>query len=184
MADKMEETKKEAPYADFGHRLMKLRKDENMTRAQLGEICGVAPSTIVNYERGTRIPYADTAVKMADHFHISVHELLGVDDPELAMAREQSLDGMRAISGKKGADRLKDVYAAAENLAGGDLTDDQLLEFSLQMTKMAQLAQQRLTERYSNKRYQETVRAKREQTAETVKQIDDTIDNLASGNAQ
>ena len=58
---------KEVPYAAFGARLMELRKNANMTRAELGEICGVAPSTIVNYERGTRIPYADTALKIADY---------------------------------------------------------------------------------------------------------------------
>ena len=80
---------KQAPYSDFGARLAALRKDANMSRAELGEICGVAPSTIVNYERGLRIPYADTAVKMADFFQISIHELLGVDDPESEMLAAQ-----------------------------------------------------------------------------------------------
>lgn len=172
------------PYEDFGKKLMALRKKAGMSRAELGEICGVAPSTIVNYERGTRIPYADTAVKMADYFHISVHDLLGVDDPELVMAQAHALNQMYSISGKKGEDRLKAVYQEAANLAGGDLSDDQLLEFSLEMTKMAQLAQQRLSERYSNKKYQSTVETKAEKTTEAVRDIDNTIVNLTSGEKQ
>ena len=109
---------KEAPYAAFGARLMGLRKSANMSRAELGEICGVAPSTIVNYERGTRIPYADTALKMADYFHISVHDLLGIDNPDIVMAQAAAMDQMHSINGKKGVARLSAVLAEAGHLAG------------------------------------------------------------------
>lgn len=173
------EANKDAPYTDFGDRLAELRSQAGLSRQQLGDICGVAQSTIVNYEKGTRIPYADTAVKMADYFKITVHELLGVDNPELAMAQAESLDKMREINGKKGADRLQAVYQEAAHLAGGDLTDEQLWEFSMEMAKMAQLAQEKLRERYSNKRYESTVRTKAEKTAETVKAIDNAIEELA-----
>jgi len=171
---------KETPYAEFGARLTELRKNAGISRQELGDICGVAQSTIVNYERGIRIPYADTAVKMADYFHISIHELLGVDNPDLAMAQAKSLDMARDLSGKKGADRMRAVFEDAAHLAGGDLTDDQLLEFSLEMTKMAQLAQQRLTERYTNKRYQETVEKKAQRTEENVKALDEQIMEIAA----
>ena len=166
---------KDVPYAEFGERLMSLRKDADMTRQQLGEICGVAPSTIVNYERGTRIPYADTAVKMAQAFHMTVEELLGVENPELAMANEEALDRMRSINGKRGADRLQQVYRDAASLAGGDLTEEQLLEFSMEMNKMAMLAQQRLREIHTNRKYQATVEAKAEITADAVRDIDSAI---------
>lgn len=172
---------KEVPYSEFGKKLTTLRRDAGMTRAELGDICGVAQSTIVNYERGTRIPYADTAVKIADYFHITVHELLCVENEELAMAQAEAMDQMRAINGKKGADRLQEMYQEAAHLAGGDLSDDQLLEFSLEMTKAAQIAQQRLNERFTNKRYQSTVEAKAEQTAAAVKAIDEKIISLTSG---
>ena len=171
---------KEIPYAEFGARLTELRKEAGISRQELGDICGVAQSTIVNYEKGIRIPYADTAVKMADYFHISIHDLLGVDNPDLAMAQAQSLDMARSLSGKKGADRMQAVFEDARHLAGGDLTDDQLLEFSLEMTKMAQLAQQRLTERYTNKKYQDTVERKAQQTEANVKSLDEQIMELAS----
>lgn len=171
---------KEVPYAEFGERLMELRKKANMTRQELGEICGVAPSTIVNYERGTRIPYADTAVKMAQHFGLSVPELLGMENPDLAMAQAEALDQMRGVNGKKGADRLRAVLAEAGHLAGGDLTEDQLVEYSMELTKLAMEAQQRLREIYSNKRYQETVEAKAEETKESVKTINAAISELPS----
>lgn len=171
---------KEVPYAEFGERLMELRKKANMTRQELGEICGVAPSTIVNYERGTRIPYADTAVKMAQHFGLSVPELLGMENPDLAMAQAEALDQMRGVNGKKGADRLRSVLAEAGHLAGGELTEDQLVEYSMELTKLAMEAQQRLREIYSNKRYQETVEAKAEETRESVKAINAAISELPS----
>ena len=152
---------KEVPYAAFGARLMELRKNANMTRAELGEICGVAPSTIVNYERGTRIPYADTALKIADYFHISVHDLLGVDNPEIVMAQAAALDQMQSINGMKGATRLSAVLAAAGHLAGGDLSEEQLIEYTMELNKMAMQAQQRLRELHTNKRYQATVPGQR-----------------------
>ena len=171
---------KEVPYAEFGNKLMELRKKAGMTRAELGEICGVAPSTIVNYERGTRIHYADTAVKMADHFNITMHELLGVENPEFAMAQAEAMDQMRSLNGKKGSDRLMAVLAEAKHLAGGELTESQLQEYSMELTKLTYEANQRLREIYSNKRYQGTVEAKAEETKASVKAMDEAIGALTS----
>lgn len=171
---------KEVPYAEFGERLMELRKKANMTRQELGEICGVAPSTIVNYERGTRIPYADTAVKMAQHFGLSVPELLGMENPDLAMAQAEALDQMRSVNGKKGADRLNAVLAEAGHLAGGDLSEEQLIEYTMELNKLALQAQQRLREIHTNKRFQATVDAKAAETKEKVAKLSDAIENLAT----
>ena len=171
---------KEAPYAAFGARLMGLRKSANMSRAELGEICGVAPSTIVNYERGTRIPYADTALKMADYFLISVHDLLGIDNPDIVMAQAAAMDQMHSINGKKGVARLSAVLAEAGHLAGGDLSEEQLIEYTLELNKMAMQAQQRLRELHTNKQYQATVNAKAEETESAVAALDDVIRSLTS----
>ena len=168
----------QAPYAEFGRKLSDLRSEAGLSRRALGEQCGVAPSTISNYENGTRIPYADTAVRMAQVFGLTVEELLDMEDPELAMAKEESLDIMREIHGKKGADRLQNVYQEAANLAGGDLTDDQLMEFSMEMQKMALLAQQRLNERYTARRWKDTMDKKAEQTAQAVQTIDKAIRSM------
>lgn len=172
--------KKEVPYAEFGERLMELRKKANMTRQELGEICGVAPSTIVNYERGTRIPYADTAVRMAQHFGLSVPELLGMENPELAMAQAEALDQMRSVNGKKGADRLSEVLSEASHLAGGDLSEEQLIEYTMELNKLAMQAQQRLREIHTSKRYQATVEAKAQETKEKVSALNGAIEALTA----
>jgi len=171
----------DAPYADFAKRLVRLRKEAGLTRDELGKMCGVVGRTIINYENGTRIPYGDTCAKMAAVFNITTDELLGVENPELAMAQAKGLEMMRRTKGKKGAERLQSLYQEAAHLAGGDLTDDQLLEFSMEMTKAAQLAQMELTRRFTNKRYQDTVEEKERQTAESVAAIDAAIEELTSG---
>ena len=167
-----------APYREFAERLTRLRTEAGLTRAQLGEKIGVAGRSIINYENGERIPYGDVCARMAEVFGITTDELLGVENPALVMAQEEAMDQMRSINGKKGADRLKRVYSEAASLAGGDLSDEQLLEFSMEMQKMALLAQQRLTERYTNKKFQETVDRKAEQTAAAVKAIDSAISEM------
>ena len=129
--------REDAPYKEFAKRLTKLRTEAKMTRAQLGEKIGVAGRSIINYENGERIPYGDTCAKMAEVFGITTDQLLGVENPDLVLSRAEALETMRKINGKKGADRLKVVYDEAANLAGGDLTEDQLLEFSMEMQKMA-----------------------------------------------
>lgn len=173
-------SKQDVPYAEFGKKLMELRKRANMTRAELGAICGVAPSTIVNYEHGTRIPYADTALKMADHFHISLHDLLGVENPELAMERSCALEQMRVINGSKGADRLRAVLAQAEHLAGGDLSEDQLIEYTMELNKLALQVQQRLRDIHTNRRYQAAADAKAQETTEAVAALNDSIRALSN----
>ena len=173
--------REDAPYKEFAERLSKLRQDAGLTRAELGEKIGVAGRSIINYENGERIPYGDVCAKMAGVFGITTDELLGVENPELEMARAEALDSMRSINGKKGADRLQAVYQEAANLAGGDLTDDQLMEFSMEMQKMALLAQQKLTERFTNRRYQKTVDEKAQKTEEAVRAIDEAIVSMTNG---
>lgn len=178
MAAKIRE---DAPYKEFAERLTNLRLGAGLTRAELGAKVGVAGRSIINYENGERIPYGDVCAKMAQVFGITTDELLGVENPELEMARAEALDSMRSINGKKGADRLQAVYQEAANLAGGDLTDDQLMEFSMEMQKMALLAQQRLTERFTNKRYQGAVEEKARKTEEAVRAIDEVIVSMTDG---
>ena len=170
----------EAPYKEFGERLLELRTKAGLTRSELGEKCGISGRSIINYENGSRIPFGDTCAKMATVFGITTDELLGVENPELAMAQAQGLELMRKINGKKGEERLQILYQETAHLAGGDLSDDQLLEFSMEMTKAAQIAQQELTRRFTNKRYQSTVEVKAKQTAEAVAEIDAAIEDLTS----
>jgi transcriptional regulator with XRE-family HTH domain len=50
----------------FAQRLRKLRKNKNLSRAELGEIMGLHYTHIGRYERGISMPSADTLKRMAD----------------------------------------------------------------------------------------------------------------------
>ena len=101
------------------------------------------------------------------------------ENPDLAMAQAEALDQMRSINGKKGAERLSAVLAEAGHLAGGDLSEDQLIEYTMELNKMAMQAQQRLREIHTNKRYQATVDAKAEETREKVASLNESIQALS-----
>lgn len=57
-----------------------LRKQQNISMKKLGEIIGVAESTISLYESGKRQPDKDTLIRIADYFCVSVDYLLGATD--------------------------------------------------------------------------------------------------------
>lgn len=56
--------------------IYKYRKKQNMTQAQLAEILGVAPSTITQYENGTRKPNIVMLKRIAKVLHTSTDNLL------------------------------------------------------------------------------------------------------------
>ena len=62
----------------FGQRLKELRKDNKLSQVELADAIGVAQSSIGNYERGDRIPDAETIVRYAKYFKVSTDYLLGL----------------------------------------------------------------------------------------------------------
>ncbi|WP_035462242.1 helix-turn-helix domain-containing protein [Alicyclobacillus macrosporangiidus] len=66
----------------FGKRLRYLRQQKHLTMKELGQIFGLAESTISGYENGIRSPDIELLPKFADFFGVSVDYLLGrTDDP-------------------------------------------------------------------------------------------------------
>ncbi|RCW56565.1 MULTISPECIES: HD domain-containing phosphohydrolase [Halanaerobium] len=61
----------------FAKRLKKLRKEDSLSQADLGEKLGYARTTIANYEQATRFPSIDTLFSIADFFEVSLDYLLG-----------------------------------------------------------------------------------------------------------
>ena len=145
---------KNVPYEEFGERLIALRKRSGMTRQQLGDICGVAPSTIINYERGTRIPYADTALKMAQTFGMTVEELLGVENPDAEMEKARAIDDMGRIFGKRSAESAQ-TYLDGTNalLAGGSLSEEDQLDFIAVMRKVLVDAEIRAKKKFTPNKF-------------------------------
>lgn len=67
----------ESTASAFPDRLRKLRERKRMSRAALGECCGMSKNVIGQYERGEREPMASSLVKMADFFEVSTDYLVG-----------------------------------------------------------------------------------------------------------
>lgn len=64
------------------NRIAKLRKERKLTQKEFGKIMGVAQNTICNWETGKREPDFETAVRIADYFHVSTDYLFGhVNNP-------------------------------------------------------------------------------------------------------
>lgn len=67
---------------DFGNRLKALRTSAGLTQAQLGNQVGVTKSVISYYELQERSPSPDVLIKLAQIFHVSTDELLGISKGE------------------------------------------------------------------------------------------------------
>ena len=63
---------------DFGLRLRELREKKRLSQQQLADWLGLTCSSISNYENNTQTPPADTLVRLADIYGVSVDYLLGV----------------------------------------------------------------------------------------------------------
>lgn len=63
----------------LGEKLKQLRIGKNLNQDQLGEIMGLAVSTISNYETDKRCPSLEVLIKCARFFHVSADYLLGLE---------------------------------------------------------------------------------------------------------
>lgn len=75
-------------------RIRELRKERKMTMKQLGEIIGVAESTISLYETGKRQPDNDILQRLADFFDTSTDYLLGRTDEKSENSLDKQLEGV------------------------------------------------------------------------------------------
>lgn len=62
------------------NRIREIRKSKNMTMKQLGEVIGVAESTISQYETGKRQPDNEVLWKLGEYLGVTVGYLLGVEE--------------------------------------------------------------------------------------------------------
>ncbi|MBQ5667061.1 MAG: helix-turn-helix domain-containing protein [Oscillospiraceae bacterium] len=65
---------------DFSTVFKNLRKDNNLTQAELAKKLGVAPSTVGMYERGQREPDFETLEKIANYFSVNMNTRLGKEN--------------------------------------------------------------------------------------------------------
>ena len=66
----------------MNNRIRELRKQQKLTMKQLGEVVGLAESTISQYETGKREPDNETLLKISEFFGVTVGYLIGADEPK------------------------------------------------------------------------------------------------------
>lgn len=82
-------------------RIRELRKAKKVTMKELGNMIGVAESTMSLYETGKRKPDPETLSRLADYFNVSVDYLLGRDEGQPQPAPKYSTDQRKEIVLKK-----------------------------------------------------------------------------------
>ena len=93
---------------EFGEKLQQLRKSGGLTQEELAQALYVPRTAASKWESGRGYPSIDSLKELSAFFHASVDELLP-GERILAIARQESGSGVRALSGR--------LFATADMLA-------------------------------------------------------------------
>lgn len=64
---------------DFGEQIRALRQGAGLTQQQLADKLGVTKSTVSYYEQAVRFPSTDVIISLAEVFHVTTDQLLGLE---------------------------------------------------------------------------------------------------------
>lgn len=119
--------------SSYGERLLKARKEKELSREELGKLCGITGRTIQNYELGHVTPNRiDVSQRLADVLDISVDYLIYGEKEETELTEEEK----------------KEILAHASALfAGGKLSDDEQLAFIYELQTLYMKARQIIKDR-------------------------------------
>ena len=119
--------------SSYGERLMRARKEKELTREELGKLCGITGRTIQNYELGHVTPNRiDVSQRLADVLDISVDYLIYGEKEETELTEEDK----------------KEILAHASALfAGGKLSDEEQLAFIYELQTLYMKARQIIKDR-------------------------------------
>ncbi|MCD7824168.1 MAG: helix-turn-helix domain-containing protein [Oscillospiraceae bacterium] len=75
----------------IAQRMKKLRKDKDVTQSQVCDTTGINRINYSGYENEKATPNAETLVRIADYFEVSVDYLMGrTDDPKIYFAQSDT----------------------------------------------------------------------------------------------
>ena len=119
--------------SSYGERLMRARKEKELSREELGKLCGITGRTIQNYELGHVTPNRiDVSQRLADVLDISVDYLIYGEKEETELTEEDK----------------KEILARASALfAGGKLSDEEQLAFIYELQTLYMKARQIIKDR-------------------------------------
>jgi transcriptional regulator with XRE-family HTH domain len=95
----------------IGERLQELRKDNNISQAELAKVLGVSHYTISSYECNRSDPDDVTKIKIANLFNVSVDYLLGLIDEPFSFLRDNSTIIIPNNFDKSDIEDIKDYIA-------------------------------------------------------------------------
>ena len=67
------------------NRLVKLRKERNITQRRLAVDLGIEQASISSYECGKYLPTVEVLIKLANYFGVSIDYLLGLSDVKVPL---------------------------------------------------------------------------------------------------
>ena len=119
--------------SSYGERLMRARKEKELSREELGKLCGITGRTIQNYELGHVTPNRiDVSQRLADVLDISVDYLIYGEKEGTELTEEDK----------------KEILAHASALfAGGKLSDEEQLAFIYELQTLYMKARQIIKDR-------------------------------------
>ena len=102
-------------YAQLGQRIRKLRKQADLTQAQLAERVGITPDYVGRIERGRGAVTLATLSQIAEALDAQLRQLIDLEEIDSA-SREQVLKSIQALLRKKGVEELRKVCLFLEAL--------------------------------------------------------------------
>ncbi len=87
----------------LANNLKRLRKEKNLSQAELSKLLHVSQQTVGSWETGRAIPGSDTLNELADYFDTSTDELLGRSSTPSSFTNDdlnEMLDNAHSYDGK------------------------------------------------------------------------------------
>jgi transcriptional regulator with XRE-family HTH domain len=129
--------KQDCPYVDFGRRLTNLRKLAGLSRAGFAKECGVAVSSMQNYENGLRLPQADVLQAMAAVLRMSMDSLMDPDEIEADRLEAEGFEIVgEALSRRQKARLSRNMRETKDILYAGGLSPVDTQAYVLSMQRM------------------------------------------------
>lgn len=106
---------------DIGGKVRHLRERSGLTQEQLAERLGVSRQVVTKWENGSGVPKIENLKALADHFHVTVDELIGrteVGDNDPEAQYESAIHELRKCS-RKAVDLINTAIRTGAKLPNG-----------------------------------------------------------------
>ncbi len=100
----------------IGHSIARIRKDRELTQAQLAEMIDTTVETISRLERGVSIPSLRTLVKISRALHIPIKELLDIEPTHVKTASVNESEKLLAYLQTKKPEEIRMCYRILKNI--------------------------------------------------------------------